>query len=99
MYQRKCSTFVLRTFLLFRYDLILRADGLKAFASFTDVTDDFGDGYRLTSLVSDLEEHTRSFSFELHTRLVGHDFEEDFTSLYGVSLVLAPADDLTFGHI
>ena len=99
MYQRKSSTFVLRTFLLFRYDLILRADGLKAFASFTDVTDDFGDGYRLTSLVSDLEEHTRSFSFELHTRLVGHDFEEDFTSLYGVSLVLAPADDLTFGHI
>ena len=90
---------MLRTFLLFRYDLILCADGLKAFASFTDVTNNFGDGYRLTSLVSDLEEHTRSFSFELHARLVGHDFEEDFTSLYGVSLVLAPADDLTFGHI
>ena len=97
--KRQGSTFVLRTFLLFGNDFILRADGVKAFTSFTDITDDFGDGHRFASLVGDLEQDTRSFSFELHARLVGHYFEEDFTSLYGVSLVLTPADDLTFGHV
>ena len=52
------STFVLGAVLLLRDDLILRTDGLEAFTRFADVADDFGDGYCLASLMSDLEQDT-----------------------------------------